>query len=155
MKHVVAILDTMWNWRGQTSGAGLRKAPRFFRINPKNFTGQRLYNLIGPDSHLLVTDACPELVKSAKDHGTPDPVWLKDNIIFINRIYRIQILLVCGRVAQKTWKETRLEFPYARVIEIPHPAARVVWTKDYIKEVQQNIRGEHNENHTNITSKTL
>jgi len=70
--RVVAILETMWDWRGQASSAGYRQAPEYFRINPSNHSGRRLYKLIGPDSRLLVTNACRELVSSAKHHGKGD-----------------------------------------------------------------------------------
>jgi hypothetical protein len=140
---VVAVLDTMWDWRGYTSSAGYSQAPRYFRINPANFTGRRLYKLIGPHNHLLVTDSCKELVTSSKEHGVPDPVWLYENIKLINRLHPIDILLICGKVAQKTFSEI-LEmvedplFHKARIIEIPHPAART-WTKEMIKMTMEKI----------------
>jgi hypothetical protein len=30
---VVAVLESMWDWRQMTSGAGYKEAPRSFRIN--------------------------------------------------------------------------------------------------------------------------
>src|SRR5690349_8002265 len=78
-KFVVAVLDTMYDWQGKTSEAGYREAPRYFRINPRNFTGKRLYKLVGKNK-LLVTDACRELVSSPDEHGVPDPNWLSENI---------------------------------------------------------------------------
>ncbi|KKL93991.1 hypothetical protein LCGC14_1869190 [marine sediment metagenome] len=96
-RRVVAILETMWDWRGQTSGAGYGEAPRYFRINPQNHSGRRLYKLIGPDAKMLVTNACRELGKSAKDHGKPDPDWLRDNLQRLdNKMGGFDTLLVCG-----------------------------------------------------------
>lgn len=42
MKHVVAILDTMW---GSASG----DAPPFFKINPENHSGRRKAEEVFPD----------------------------------------------------------------------------------------------------------
>lgn len=135
----------MWDWNAQTSGAGYKEAPRYFRINPKNFTGRRLYNLIGPDAKLLVTNACRELVSSAKHHGTPNPTWLADNLAEIE-IRRpdsapIDVLLVCGKVAQKTFDLCGYQLKHARIIRMPHPAARTVWTKEFQQEIARQIRG--------------
>jgi len=141
-KFVVAVLDTMYDWRGQTSGAGYRQAPRYFRINRHNFTGKRLYKLVG-DNKLLVTDACKELVNGPNDHGTPDPVWLYENIVILNKLRPIDILLICGKVAQKTFAEilSMVDDPRLsriKVMEIPHPAART-WTKEMLQSVRQEI----------------
>lgn len=141
MIKVVAVLDTMWDWRGLTTTAGYRQAPRFFQINPNNFTGRRLYQLIGSNSKLLVTDACPELVSSPKEHGTPNTKWLRDNLVQLHSLmHGIDVILVCGRVAQKTFQQIHLEFTRTEVIEIPHPAARTVWTKAYIEQIHNQIR---------------
>lgn len=137
-KFIVAVLDTMYDWRGQTSGAGYREAPRYFRINRHNFTGKRLYKLVG-NNKLLVTDACKELVNGPNDHGTPDPVWLYENIVILNKLRPIDILLICGRVAQKTFREVSHVPENARVLEIPHPAART-WTKQMLKNVERKIQ---------------
>lgn len=144
--NVVAILETMWDWRGMTSGAGYQEAPRFFQINPENFTGRRLYKLIGPDAKLLVTNACRELVSSPTQHGTPDPKWLAENLAEIEvnhpKAAPIDVLLVCGKVAQKTYRECKYRPTTARVIEIPHPAARRVWNRDFIDQVSQQIQAK-------------
>jgi hypothetical protein len=143
MFNVVAILETMWDWRQQTSAAGYREAPHFFRINPHNFSGRRLYRLIGPDAKLLVTNACRELVSGPKQHGKPDPAWLAANLAEIEKrrpdSAAIDVLLVCGKVAQATYKACGYQSKTARVIEIPHPAARQVWTREFIEEVSQKI----------------
>lgn len=131
MKHVAAILETMWDWRGMTSGAGYGEAPRYFRINPQNFSGRRLYKLIGADAKLLVTNACRELVRSAKQHGTPDPAWLADNLRILDGD-RVDVLLVCGKVAQQTFAACGYKPRTATVLEIPHPAARRVWSREFI-----------------------
>lgn len=137
-RHVVAILETMWDWRGATSGAGYREAPRYFRINRENFSGRRLYKLIGPDAKLLVTDACRELVRSAKEHGTPDPAWLEENLRILD-IGGIDVLLVCGKVAQQTFAACGYKPRAATVLEIPHPAARRVWSREFIDNTTARI----------------
>ena len=143
MMNVVAILETMWDWRGMTSGAGYAEAPRFFRINPQNHTGRRLYKLIGPDAKLLVTNACRELVSGPREHGTPNPQWLAENLaeIEVNRpdSATIDVLLVCGKVAQATFRECGYKPKAARIIEIPHPAART-WTRAQIEAISDLIQ---------------
>lgn len=143
MIRVVAILETMWDWRQQTSDAGYSEAPRFFRINPQNFSGRRLYKLIGPNAKLLVTNACRELVSGPQHHGKPDPSWLAENLELIESKHPesapIDVMLVCGKVAQVTYRQSGYQSKTARVLQIPHPAARGVWTARYIQETMSNI----------------
>lgn len=144
--NVVAILETMYDWRGMASGAGyVVEAPRFFQINPNNFSGRRLYKLCGPSAELLVTNACRELVSSPKQHGTPNPEWLAENLAQIESNLpdsaAIDVLLVCGKVAQQTFKECGYKLKRGKVIEIPHPAARQVWNRDFIAQTAQLIQG--------------
>ena len=152
--RVVAILETMWDWRGMTTGAGYRQAPRYFRINPENYSGKRLYKLVGPRARLIVTNACRELASSAAGHGKPDPEWLAENLCLLDgrgvkglqtvnisgRDSAIDVLLVCGKVAQSAYRECGFEPERARVLEIPHPAART-WSKAKIKAVAAKIQG--------------
>ena len=165
MLRVVAVLETMWDWRSQTSEAGYNQAPRYFRINPQNFSGRRLYKLIGSESKLLVTNACRELVTGPEHHGKPDPQWLAENLSILDgqlerlpqhvrenevsplireglKFPAIQVLLVCGRIAQWTYRNCGFEPQEARVVEIPHPAARTVWTRDYIDKTIKSIQPE-------------
>jgi hypothetical protein len=142
--RAVAILETMWDWRQQTSGAGYTEAPRFFRINPKNFSGRRLYRICGPNAQLLVTNACRELVSGPSHHGKPDPEWLAENLWEIERrrpdSAPIDVLLVCGKVAQATYKACGYKSETARVIEIPHPAARFIWTREFEERISRSIQ---------------
>jgi hypothetical protein len=131
---VVAVLESMWDWRQMTSRAGYREAPRSFRINPQNYSGKRLYRIVG-DADLHVTNACRELQWSADQHGTPDPVWLKENL---GLLAPFDVLLVCGKVAQATYDRCGFEFDEA--IRMPHPAARM-WTKAMIAEMAERVRG--------------
>jgi hypothetical protein len=131
---IVAILDTMWDDRQMTSRAGYREACRSFRINPQNHSGRRLYRIVGSDADLHVTNACRELGTSANHHGKPDPDWLRENL---ERLMPFDVLLVCGKVAQATYARTGFEF--ARVIEMPHPAARM-WTYAMIDAAAAQVR---------------
>lgn len=119
---IVAVLESMWDWRQMTSGAGYKEAPRSFHINPDNYSGKRLYRIVGRDADLLVTNACRELCGSANHHGTPDPDWLRENL---DILAPFDVLLVCGKVAQATYARSGYEFE--RKIDMPHPAARM-WT---------------------------
>lgn len=136
MIKVVAVLETMWDWEQQTSGAGYRQAPRFFRINPRNHSGRRLYKLIGPDAHLLVTEACKELATHANQHGKPDPDWLYGNLVMLEPF---DILLVCGLVARQTYQRCGYHLTsVADVVYMPHPAARQ-WTRQMIDDYTAQI----------------
>jgi len=130
---IVAILESMWDWRQATSGAGYREAPRYFRINPANFSGRRLYRIVG-DANLFVTNSCRELCASANHHGTPDASWLRENLEILAPF---SVLLVCGKVAQATYTKSGYEF--ARKLEIPHPAARM-WTNAMLDATTKRVR---------------
>lgn len=120
-----------------TSGAGYTEAPRYFRINPQNYSGRRLYRLVG-SNHLIVTNACRELVSGPEKHGKPDSVWLQENLRIIDKFGPIDVLLICGKVAQRTYAQCRFIAPLE--IEMPHPAARAVWTKERIEALSIKIQ---------------
>ncbi len=152
--RVVAILETMWDWRGMTSGAGYREAPRYFRISPENYSGKRLYKLCGPNARLLVTNACRELVSGPEKHGKGDTLWLSENLMILDGVggtlpgggivpdseWRIDALLVCGRVAKETYRKCGYVPKAARIFEFPHPAARMFWTSEKIAEIAGQIQ---------------
>jgi hypothetical protein len=133
-KKIVAVLESMWDWRQMTSGAGYREAPRSFRINPDNFSGKRLYRIVGSGANLLVTNSCRELCASANHHGIPDPGWLRENLEILEPF---AVLLVCGKVAQATY--ARSGFRFSQKLEIPHPAARM-WTHAMLDAATRNVR---------------
>lgn len=133
-KKIVAVLESMWDWRQMTSQAGYQEAPRSFRINPENYSGKRLYRIVGQDADLFVTNACRELVGSARQHGTPDPAWLRENL---DILMPFDVLLICGKVAQAAYSQSGHEF--TRKLEIPHPAARR-WTQAAIEAAAQRVR---------------
>lgn len=133
--RIVALLDTFYGWRGyHTAGA---EAPRYFRINHENFTGRRLYRICG--SHqLLVTDSCRYVVFSAREHGTPEPQWVAENLARLLIVGRMDLLLVCGAVAKETYQ--RCGFEFSKVLFIDHPAARR-WTNAKLDETRALIEG--------------
>jgi hypothetical protein len=133
-KKIVAVLDSMWDWRRRTTGAGHCEAPRYFRINPQNFSGKRLYRIAGRDTDLLVTNSCRELCSSANHHGTPDANWLFENLKILEPF---DLLLICGKVAQATYALSGYEFE--RKIEMPHPAARM-WTNAMLDAATERVR---------------
>lgn len=131
---VVAILDSMWDWRAQTSGAGYSEAPPYFRINPENHSGKRLYKIVGDEADLLVTNSCRELVSGPREHGKPDPAWLAANLLMLHQKFGIAVLLVCGRVAKETWTRCGVQIGGTLlVVEMMHPAART-WTHGMIRD---------------------
>lgn len=139
MAQIIAILETMWDSRIPVLNVITRRAPRYFKINPDNHSGRRLYKLIGPDHQLLVTNACRELVRSASQHGKPDPEWLKENLAMLAKEHPHRLILVCGKVAQQTFLKAAHELPGGTTaMMIPHPAARM-WTAAMIAEIGAQI----------------
>src|SRR5208282_1912230 len=112
--QIVALLESMWGWRGYNDPG--EEAPRFFRINPDNFSGRRLYRLCG-DANLLVTNSCRTVQMSANHHGSPDPEWVKENLSQAQRD-GCDLFLICGTIARETYKQTGLQ--YANVIYMDH-----------------------------------
>lgn len=128
MARVVALMDSMWQGYG---GQG----PRWFRINPHNFSGRRLYALVGRHAGLLVTNCCREMQLSARHHGQPDIQWVADNL---QRVAPIEVLLICGRVAQATYAALPCKPAACHVILMKHPAART-WTKKELEIMRRKI----------------
>lgn len=145
MSFIVAVLETMW---GDREG----RAPRYFKINPHNKSGKRLYKFVGPENahRLVVTNCCRELVTSANHHGKPDAKWLHENLTRLNP----SIILVCGAVARKTFRESgyalsdkNIDFEYFSSLDVDgrtvfwllHPAART-WTKKQLRETERRIQ---------------
>ncbi len=122
----VVVLETMWGGHGN--------APGMYRINPHNFTGRRLYWLLGHED-FWCTNVCREYMQLPTQHGTPDPAWLVHNLKRID----YDLLLVCGKVAQRCYLECGYR-SLSRVIHIPHPASRSDWTKEFLKHCQKQIQ---------------
>lgn len=145
--NVVALLESMWGWGGYNDAGEV--APRYFRINPDNHSGRRLYRLVGAHS-LLVTNSCRIVQQSANHHGTADPEWVRENIGILN-IDRMHLLLVCGKVAQQTFRKIAT-IPAGAIegkayiagigtisfLMIDHPAARR-WSIEKLDQTQQHI----------------
>jgi hypothetical protein len=120
--RIVALLDSFW---GDTPG----QAPRFFRINPRNLSGRRLYRIAGPH-RLIVTDSCREVQCSANHHGKPDPEWTRENLERLNAL-GFDLLLICGKVAADTYQAAGCNYP--AVLYMDHPAARR-WSNQKLEE---------------------
>lgn len=144
---IVALLESMWGWRGFHEAGEV--APRYFRINRDNHSGRRLYRLVGTRD-LLVTNCCRTVQKTANDHGTPDLEWVRENLAIL-KIDRMDLLLVCGRIAQQTFNQIA-SMPsgatdgesyisgigIVRFYMIDHPAARR-WSIEKLNQTQQHI----------------
>lgn len=71
---IVVVLEVMWGMRGD------RPLP-WFHINPRNHSGCRLMGILGCGwRDFVVTNACPDIVYSARSRGTPSKAWLRDNL---------------------------------------------------------------------------
>lgn len=128
--RVLVVLDTMWGRGGD--------ADRWFTINPRNHSGARLYWLTGLHlGQVWVTNACPQQTRHAHAHGKPDGNWLLENFMMLPaRAMRLP-MLVCGKVAQDTFR--RMEYEHdGPVIELLHPAART-WTRATLDSTQRKL----------------
>jgi hypothetical protein len=132
---IVALLESMWTWRGYNEPG--EEAPRFYRINPENFTGRRLYRVCGPEHTLIVTNSCRMIQRSANHHGTPDPEWVTENL---NRAFAdgCDLFLICGRVAQETFDKAKFDFVFPNIIRCDHPAARR-WSNEKLDALRDEI----------------
>lgn len=132
MKKIVALLDSMWSWGGCNEPG--EEAPRYFRINPDNHSGRRLYRICGPGHSLLVTNCCRIVQSSANHHGLPDPEWVGRNIAFLAK-EGMDLLLICGKVAKQTYlrRPCGWNAHYPAVLYMDHPAARR-WSNQKIDE---------------------
>lgn len=123
MKNVCALLESMWGWRGYNDAGD--EAPRFFRINPENHSGRRLYRIVG-DANLIVTNSCRTVQSTANRHGKPDPKWVRENLLQAHAD-GCKLFLICGKVAQATFEtaftvsDRNLTLNY---LYMDHPAAR-------------------------------
>ena len=134
MANIVALLESMWGWRGYSAKGDV---VRYFRINHENFSGRRLYRICG-NHNLLVTNSCPECQSTANDHGKPDPQWVRDNLIFLHG-QGMDLLLVCGKVAKGTFEASAFQFE--PVIFMDHPAARR-WSNQSLDAMHDRIERE-------------
>lgn len=145
------MLEVMWGERC------LRKAPRYFFINSNNFTGRRLYDWLDGRWKLVVTNACPQMVDSANGRGTPEPSWLGDNL---SRLSPIDLLLVCGKVAQSTYAHYYKQFDglglglFGRVLFVPHPAARG-WSREGLDRTKWFIQEGEANLHIRLTKRSV
>lgn len=123
---IVVVLEVMWGLRGDPP-------LRWFNINPYNHSGRRLIDIVG-HSDFQVTNSCPDVVYSASSRGTPDPEWLRRNL----RVLQPDLVLVCGRVANATFKPDMVRRD-AKVIVMQHPAART-WSRAKIVAAQRRVQ---------------
>ena len=129
--NVVALLESMWGWRGYSAPGD---EVRYFRINPTNLSGRRLYRIVG-EHKLLVTNSCRKCQATASDHGEPDPAWVKANLAYLES-QGMDLLLVCGKVAKATYEASGFQFP--RVLFIKHPAWRL-WSNKALAAVSAQV----------------
>lgn len=129
---IVALLESMWGWRGYNSEG--EESPRFYRINPENFSGRRLYRICG-EANLAVTNSCRMVQRSANHHGIPDPIWVAENLTRA-QAEGCDLFLICGKVAQATYDAAGLNF--ANVIRMDHPAARR-WTNEKLDTLKAEV----------------
>jgi hypothetical protein len=85
-------------------------------------------------------NSCPEQTGSANKRGTPDEVWLLHSLDSLPKHYtrRGVPLLVCGKVAQRTFEAANLKWN-GPVIYMDHPAARN-WTKAKLEQTRRKIQ---------------
>lgn len=86
-----------------------------------------------------MTNACAEYVKEAKQHGIPNVGYLTHNLKEADERCarygnKIELLLVCGKVAGKTYLDCTYTLN-CRTVFMPHPAARR-WSAKTLLEAQ-------------------
>lgn len=114
--NVVAILQSMW---GPERGT----APLFFRINPRNRSGAKLYRIT--DGHsLVVTNTASVCGDSPDDHQPIDLAHLKRALDRLRNGIGVGAVLVCGNQAKEAWLELPAKYRATPHIIMPHPAAR-------------------------------
>lgn len=137
--RATVVLEVMWDWRSMTSNAEyVEQAPKWFTINPNNFTGRRLHWFLGHND-FLVTNACPELVSSPNHRGTPSKDWLKSNLKEMYDRWKFDTVFICGSVARSIYEHNWL--PLVRTIYMPHPAFRG-WNRTTLDEAKRRIQSE-------------
>lgn len=117
----VVILEVAWGYGG-----------RWFRINPHNFSGRRLYQIFGAH-RFLVTNACPDVVGDASGRGSPSPEHLRG----VLGVLRPRFVLVCGAVADRTFAPDMVDAE-CTVMRAAHPAARS-WTKLALEQLRTDV----------------
>jgi len=121
---IVVVLEVMW-------GMPTDKVQRWFHINPYNHSGRRLIDIIGHQD-FRVTNACPQLVHSARSKGKPSKEWLSANLSKL----QTDIVIVCGNVAQATFEPSMASG--AQIVKLPHPAARS-WSKKAVEQARRKV----------------
>jgi hypothetical protein len=135
MARIVVLLESMWGWGGfNTPG---EETPRHFCINPRNFSGRRLYRLCSGEP-FLVTNSCRYVQSCATAHGTPDTLWVYDNL---RLLMPFELLLVCGKIAQSTFEQVKDRLPPFRYLYMDHPAARR-WSNAKLDDMTYRIAEE-------------
>lgn len=129
---VLVVLQNMWGW----GGYGSSRAPLVFRINPDNFSGRRLYNMLG-DRSFYVTNSSSGCARTAPERLKPDPDFLRKAVAL--RPWKLYV--VCGVQATETFKlvdrqAPELELARAQVVFMRHPAART-WTRGQLEAARR------------------
>jgi hypothetical protein len=116
MKLVLAILQSMWHYDAPA------KAPLFFRINPRNRSGAKLYKITA--GHKLLVTNSTSVCGTGPDSNAPiDLKFLERAIRRADRM-KIDVLLVCGRQAKEAFEQLPEDLRRKPHIIMPHPAAR-------------------------------
>ena len=126
-----------------------KNMPIFFTINPRNYTGKKLYKMTR-GHYMVVTNACPILGYGPKSKGETDLDHIKKGIYykFPNIEKKFDMLLVCGKQAQEAVYQIEEEIDVP-IIFMPHPASRTLTNllTDRVEEYINCIHGEINDYH--------
>jgi hypothetical protein len=109
--------------------------------------------MVPEGSQLLCMNCCPYIVADANTHGTPDPLYVANNLRALDTPmfnqatweweYGIEVLLVCGNIAKETFKRSPYK-TYGRILFVAHPAWRA-WTNEALGAIRDQIAG-HTQN---------
>lgn len=114
--NIVAILQSMWGPRRE-------RAPLFFRINPQNRSGAKLYTVTQGHS-LVVTNTASICGDSPDDYQPIDLAHLTKALDRLRKGIGIDAVLVCGNQSKEAWLALPAKYRTTPHIIMPHPAAR-------------------------------
>ena len=126
-------------------GAERGKAPLFFKINPRNRSGAKLYRITQGHS-LVVTNTASICGHSPDDHQPIDQAHLMRALDRLRKGIGIDLILVCGNQAKEAWNALPAEYRSGPHIIMPHPAARNL-TNALLDDIKATINAKNLSSH--------
>ncbi len=130
---ILCILQNAWGWDGSEHAEAMRL---FFRVNPRNKSGKRMYGICeGHDMYF--TNASTTITATASGKGKTDIENLKEAV----KAQEYDLYIVCGSQAAEAVNKISEEHINGVIIFMPHPASRNL-TNKLCYEVKSLIQSE-------------